>query len=127
MITPEQLAKSGTEQGEQVALLQWCALQRAKWPELALIFAIPNGGTRNPIEAARMKAAGVKAGVSDLFLPVARDGYYGLFIEMKRKGGKASPLQLEFGRAVTNQGYAFHVCDSWQKAAEVIKDYLTAK
>ena len=127
MITPEQLAKSGTEQGHQSALFCWAAMNLDKYPELKWMHAIPNGGYRNKIEAARLKAAGVKAGVSDIFLPVSRGAYHGCYIEMKRPGEKASIKQLEFGGYVRSKGYFFSVCDHWEKAVEEIKAYLTAK
>ncbi len=47
------------------------------------IFAIPNGGKRDAREAARLKAQGVKAGVSDLFVSAMRGGYGGFYIELK--------------------------------------------
>ena len=56
---------------------------RSQWPELKLLYHIPNGGTRDPIEAKHMKEQGVKRGVPDLHLPVARGKYHGLYIEMK--------------------------------------------
>lgn len=124
MITPEQLAASGTEHGHQVALLQWCAMNRDKYPELELLHAIPNGGTRNKAEAAKLKAEGVKAGVSDLFLPVARGGFHGLYLEMKRPGEKANAKQLKWGEKVKAQGYAFIVCDHWEKGKENLLSYL---
>jgi hypothetical protein len=124
MITPEYLAKSGSEHGEQTALFCWCRLNVGKYPELGLLFAIPNGGSRGKAEAGRLKAEGVRSGVSDLMLPVARGGYHGAFVEMKRPGQKASNAQLEWGRLVTDQGYAFIVCDNWSKAAQFLTDYL---
>jgi len=56
------------EDNEQICLMEWAAAQSGKFPELSLIFHIPNGGKRNAREAARFKRMGVKAGVPDLFL-----------------------------------------------------------
>lgn len=76
------------EDNEQICLMEWAAAQSVKFPELSLIFHIPNGGKRNAREAARFKRMGVKADVPDLFLPVPRGDCHGLFIEMKApKGG----------------------------------------
>lgn len=61
-----------TEAEEQATLFSWAAMKRGKYPELDLLFHIPNGGSRGKAEAARFKAEGVKPGVPDLFLPVAR-------------------------------------------------------
>ena len=82
------------EEIEQTCLFRWAALESGAHPELALLHAIPNGGKRSKSEAARMKAAGVKPGVPDMFLPVAREGCHGLYIELKRRdGGRVSPEQ----------------------------------
>ena len=90
-----------------------------------LCFHIANGGSRGKAEAARFKAEGVKAGVPDLFLPVARGPYHGLFIEMKRqKGGKVSDAQKAWISALIDQGYLAVVCYGWKDAAELIEDYL---
>ncbi len=135
-ITSERLAASGSESGEQKALFCWTAQSRI--PELRWLFAIPNGGLRNPITGARLKAEGVRKGVSDVMLPVrgAVKGwiktvpgmnpifYHGLFIEMKKKGGKSTPEQLEFGQFVSRQGYKLVVCYSWIEAKDAILQYL---
>lgn len=112
------------ESEHQASLIRWAQLQRGKYPELALLFHIPNGGTRDPVEAAHLKAQGVKKGVSDLFLPVARRGYHGLFIEMKRPHGRVSPEQQLFGDNVTKQGYLFHIAYGWEAARGALEWYL---
>jgi len=83
-VTPEQLAKNGSEAGNQAALFCQFALHFDQYPELKTAFAIPNGGKRDLREAANMKAQGVKAGVYDVFIPVPRGPWHGLFVEMKR-------------------------------------------
>lgn len=125
---PEQLAKSGSEDGEQAALFCWAAQQVRDniIPELDLMFAIPNGGARNIRTAVTLKATGVKAGVSDIFLPVARHGVHGLFIELKKvKGGKVSEEQQSFGESMHQQGYGFCVCHGWLQARDTILQYFT--
>ena len=73
-----------SEATEQELVIQWCNWQQAQHPEAGMIFHIPNGGQpEHNWEAANLKRQGVKAGVPDLFLPVAKNGYHGLFIEMK--------------------------------------------
>lgn len=94
-----------TEGEEQATLFHWCEMVKGKYPELQLLFHIPNGGERRKSEAARMKAEGVKPGVPDLFLPVARGGYHGLFIEMKRREGwRISKEQETWIAALKEQG-----------------------
>ena len=67
-------AMLASEHQEQAALFRWAWFAQVKHPALALLYAIPNGGHRHKAVAARMKAEGVKAGVPDLCLPVARGG-----------------------------------------------------
>ena len=113
-----------SEAQEQIALIQWAKLQSGKYPELALIYHIPNGGSRHPAEAARLKQQGVKAGVPDLCLPVARGGYNGLYIELKAGRNKPTPLQNEWLSWLNQQGYRAVVCWGWQAAKDEIMAYL---
>ena len=71
-----------SEATEQERLISWAQRQYNKYPELKLLYHVPNGGSRNTLEAANLKRQGVKAGVPDLCLPVARQGHHGLYIEM---------------------------------------------
>ena len=96
-----------------------------RWPELRLLHAIPNGGSRNPIEARHLKEQGVKPGVPDIFLPCARGEWHGLYIEMKRrKGGRVSDEQREMIRLLIEQGYKAVVCYGWEEAKNVIVEYM---
>ena len=114
-----------TEHQEQVSLFHWAAHMSGKYPELRLMYAIPNGGLRNPVVAKKLKAEGVKAGVPDIFLPAARCGYHGLYIEMKRtKGGKLSAEQAHWMTELLEQGYAVYKAEGWVKAKEIIESYL---
>ncbi len=117
-----------TEEAEQTALFEWAARQAGRHPELGLLHAIPNGGKRGKAEAARMKMAGVKAGVPDMFLPVPRGSFHGLYIELKRrKGGRVSPEQAEWLERLSDEGYFCQVCKGWEEAAELIREYLGRK
>ena len=112
------------EAREQEVFIQWCTLEASKYKGLDLIYAIPNGGSRNSIEARNLKLQGVKAGVPDLFLPVARKGKHGLYIEMKRKeGGRLSDYQKEWLAKLAEQGYETVVCEGFEEAVEVIEAY----
>lgn len=127
MITPDDLCKNGTELGHQMGLMHWVAWQIGGGGvaiKLHLLHAIPNGGERSKVSAAKAKAEGVKRGVSDLFLPVACHGKHGLYIEMKNADGRPSKEQLAFGRAVQAEGYGFVVCYSWREAAQILVQYL---
>ena len=113
-----------TEAGAQEALFQWTQYQQGKYPELKLLYHIPNGGKRDAKTAIALKRQGVKAGVPDLHLPVARGGYHGLYIELKVGKNKATELQKEWIADLTQQGYLAVVCYGWQEAAEQLVNYL---
>lgn len=114
-----------SEDAEQMAVIEWAELQAGRWPELAMLYHIPNGGKRGKIEAARFKAMGVKAGVPDLCLPVARGGYHGLYIEMKRReGGRLSADQAEWIGSLRREGYCAYRCDGCRDAQLVLEAYL---
>ena len=72
-----------SEAREQSALFGWLEWYGNICPEVKLAYHIPNGGSRNVIEARNLKLQGVKAGVPDICLPVPRGGYHGMYIEMK--------------------------------------------
>ena len=114
-----------TESAEQIALFRWAELQRKNMPGLELIYHIPNGGSRNKAEAANLKMQGVKAGVPDICLPVARGHWHGMYIEMKRrKGARVSSKQREYIEALRKQGYLAVVCKGWCEAAMHIEGYM---
>jgi len=113
------------EDVEQTSLFIWAAYNTGRWPELELMYHIPNGGSRNKAEAARLKAQGVRSGVPDVCLPVARHGHHGLYIEMKRQtGGTVSKEQKKWIDALLQQGYFACVCKGWEMAALVIEQYM---
>lgn len=114
-----------SEYSEQVEVMDWARKNEKKHPPLEYLFHIPNGGHRSKVSAARLKRAGVKRGVPDLFLPCPRKGYHGLFIEMKKtKGGNVSREQLLAHTFLNNGGYAVRVCAGADKAINTICDYL---
>lgn len=113
-----------SEHDEQVALFSWAQWQTPAVPELALLFAIPNGGHRNKVTAAKMKAEGVKAGVLDVMLPVARNGRHGLFVEMKYGRNKTTDEQRQWIDRLEAQGYQTAVCYSFEEAQGEIMRYL---
>ena len=114
-----------SEHAEQVALFRWAEFAAARWPELALLHAIPNGGHRSKVTAALMKAEGVRRGVPDICLPVARGGWHGLYVEMKAQGGSASPEQRQWLAALQRQGYRAELCRGWEQARCLIEQYMT--
>lgn len=119
------------EHVEQSLLIQWAELMSARIPELGLLYSIPNAGgfsggyKANVARVARLKREGVKPGVPDVHLPVARGGYHSLYIEMKSgPTSRVSPDQRQWHAALRAQGHAVRVCYSWDAARDAIERYL---
>lgn len=107
-----------SEAYEQIALIDYCEYRHIP------IFHIPNGGSRNKREAKNLKRQGVRAGVPDLFVPVARRGRHGLFIEMKSDTGRPTDKQLEWIGLLNDQGYMAVVCNGFESAKETVDWYF---
>ena len=116
------------ESNEQQTLVAWAKRHEEEWPELRLLYHIPNEGKRKRITGARMKAEGLKSGVPDICLPVARGGHHGLYIELKRrKDSKVTKEQLEWIADLVAQGYVAAVCRGCDEAISLITRYLTGR
>ena len=101
-------------------------MHKGKYPELKLLYHIPNGGKRSKSEAGRFKAEGVKSGVPDICLPVARGKYNGLYLELKKKhGGKLSDNQKSWIENLSREGYFAVVCAGWEESVKRISECLT--
>lgn len=109
----------------QSAVISWWdhACSAYSLPPIAL-FAIPNGGARDIITGARLKAEGVRRGVVDLFLARPVGAYRGFFIEMKAGDNKPSDKQEEFIAYVKDAGYWTGVYWTSEDAINAIKEYL---
>ena len=116
-----------TEEEEQTVVMHWAAMAEGRWPELRLLFHIPNGGKRSKSEAVRFRAAGVRSGVPDLFLPCSRGGYNGLWIEMKAISGRISREQESWPKDLLEQGYMCDVCYGADEAIATIEKYMKLK
>ena len=99
-------------------------MHAGRWPCLAYLFAIPNGGKRATVTAMRLKAEGVKAGVPDIFLPWPVGGWCGLWIEMKYGSNKTTEQQRDWLAWLGINGYKTEVCWGAGEAIRVIEDYL---
>lgn len=98
-----------------------------KFPQLKWLYHCPNGGSRNVVEATKLKRMGTKAGVSDLCLPYPNKTYIGLYIEMKYGKNKLQDSQIEFLKDMAENGHYVVTCYKADDAIETIKDYLNNK
>lgn len=110
------------EHNIQVACVRWFNLQYPQYR--GLLFSVPNGGARNLVTAAKLKAEGVVAGVADLLLLVPKQWAFALCIEMKTTKGRQSPEQKEWQAKVEGEGYRYAVCRSIEEFMDTINDYL---
>lgn len=122
---------SNTEDCHQMGLMNAVGWHLARHPELKLLHHIPNGGLRNKAVAGKLKAMGQRAGVPDLMLPVARGGFHGLYIEMKRpagadgsRAGVTSKEQREWIADLRCQDYCVRVAFGWEEGLKALLEYL---
>jgi hypothetical protein len=108
----------------QCALVGWCDVVACAHPSVGLYIAIPNGGHRDVRTAVRLKREGVRAGVPDLFWPEPRDGFHGLWIELKAAKGRLSTAQKEWIEHLNSAGYLAIVCYGLQNALEAVAAYF---
>ncbi len=105
-----------SEHASQVAFVSWL---EQEYPDL-WVFAIPNGGKRNKLEAKELKQEGVRSGVPDLMIPALC-----LFIEMKRAvNGVESVNQKKWRDYLNGCGYTSVVCNGHREAMKIIVDMV---
>ena len=116
-----------TEDQIQQAVIRWSqqASVREMFPQLALLYHIPNERKCTPQQGARLKRMGVNSGVPDLHLPVARGVYHGLYLEMKTEKGRVAANQVWWLERLRENGCCGVVCRSWEDAAHTLVTYLT--
>jgi hypothetical protein len=115
--------KNQYEAREQTKLFNLCRLTHKH----EFLFHIPNGGSRNKIEARNLKLQGVKSGVPDLFYPVPNAKHHGLFIEMKYGKNKPTKNQIEWLDYLNSVGYLAVVCYSADEAFKLLEKYFKDK
>ena len=120
-----------SEAQDQEIVISWSLYYDClKW-----LHHVPNGAflhgnqQQRARQMIKLKKQGVKVGVLDLFLPAARHGYHGLYIEMKRRDGKGrlSPEQKEFSADISEAGYLCVTCNGADEAIAEIKNYMELK
>ena len=115
-----------SEEDEQIALMQRIEAHTRQYPDFQRIHHSPNGGQRHKRTAARMKAAGTRAGFPDLVYPAQRGRYAGLAIEMKAGSNKPTAHQRGWLAWLGEQGWRVAVCYSADEAFDIIMEYERA-
>ena len=123
MVTHKARKPKDEEHRIQCACVRWFRLQ---YPQLnGRLFAVPNGGRRDAITAAKLKAEGVIAGVSDLILLKSNHDYGALLIEMKTLKGRQRDSQKQWQNLVcADREYKYVVCHSFDDFKREVDDYL---
>ena len=107
-----------TETDEQITVVEWCEAMRIP------VAHIPNEGKRSPVAGRIMKRMGLRKGFPDLFVPLPKGGFHGLFVEMKAKWGKTTKEQEEWLSLLNSNGYAVCVAVGANEGIEKIKRYV---
>lgn len=126
MISNKTKPPAPTEHAEQTHFFRFLALLAVDNPEVGLAHASLNGARLSWTQAKKQKAAGMKSGIPDIFFPVPRFPYHGLYIEMKRsKGGTISDEQKRWMAMLMDQGYHVAVCKGFDEAKDVFLNYFS--
>lgn len=117
--TPSQI-----EHQIQCDFIEYCDVMAFNVPELATVYAIPNGGHRHPLVGGRLKREGVRAGMPDLCLPVQRGRFGALYLETKAPGGEVKKHQIDRIRSLRAVGNVVAVCFSLDELINITEAYL---
>lgn len=132
---PTKTPIGSSEHSEQCALIQRCQLNEGRWPELKLIYAVPNAQNLTPRQGKWMKDEGKKAGVPDICLPVGKETsrlnsgivlsrFNALYIELKVGKNKTSEAQDAYIELLRKYGNKVVVCYGADEAWAAIEEYL---
>jgi hypothetical protein len=117
--------KTKSEWNYQCEIFEWVKLSLVKWPELRLLKGSLNGVKLTIGQATKAKRSGMVRGWPDIQLPVPRNGFNGLFIELKKLGGRnPDPHQEEMLHLLAEYGNACYCCKGSEAAIETIDKYL---
>lgn len=115
---------SDEEHRIQVSFVEWF---RLKYPKRAHnLFSVPNGGKRDAVTGAKLKAEGALAGVADLILLYPNSCYHALLIETKTHKGRQSDAQKAWQEKIEKDGYKYVVCRSLTDFVTTVEEYLNS-
>lgn len=114
-----------SEHKQQCIIFAWAEIIAITYPELRLLNGSLNGVRLTPGQAKKARDAGMKRGYPDIQLPVARGGYHGLYIELKKeRGSYPTPDQKQWIRDLNDQDYYACVARGSEAAMDIIMKYL---
>lgn len=109
------------ESDEQMAYVKWIKVMHP-----TIIFSSALGGIKTTIgQAVKLKRLGYLKGLPDLMIFYPIGLYHGLFIELKKVGGKPpEPHQIDVGERLSSLGYSVWVCYGCAEAITLTSKYL---
>lgn len=110
-----------TEEQEQIALVKWLFSNKI------FFYHVPNGSCKNIAQAIKFKKLGLRSGVPDICIPIARKGFHGLYIELKRQKSvkcAVSDEQKWWIAQLMSEGYFALICRGAEDSIKVITDYF---
>lgn len=116
-----------SESTEQQLIFEWASWNKNKYPGLETMYHVANEGLRSASTGRRLKREGLKSGVSDICVPVAKSGYSNLYIELKSGKNKATESQLKFISGINKYGGKALVVYEAENAIEVIQAYFEGR
>ncbi len=132
LVPPSSLEKNmrgwaAPEHDLQSTFFAWLSWNEKNFPKLRWFHAIPNGGHRVQSVANKLKREGVKKGVWDTFLPIARGGYHGFYIEFKAPSKTLTDEQKEFRTHLEEEDYAHVMCRTVNDAIGATVAYVEGR
>jgi len=129
MTADEYRTRHMSEEAIHKAVVDWADQQAATEPALELLFHCPNGGSRHPAEAKKLRQFGVRQGIPDLLLPHAMPdanggASWGLALELKSPSGRLRDTQEWWIGRLREQGWAVAVAYGFDEARYIIERYL---
>ena len=101
----------------QKAFYRWIMLTKRK---SVVVFAVPNGGYRSPVEASIMKSTGVVPGIPDMVMIHQGQAH---FLELKASKGKLTPIQIMVGEDLIHSGAKYSVAYSLDEAMDIVRHW----
>ena len=123
----EREKKSRSEKCEQIDLNFHCA---RLWPieYKSMWHTVNESGASGSVRyGSELNKRGRKKGVSDWIVAVPKNGFHGLFLELKKEGKDASPIskeQRDFLLCQQQLDYKCVVAHGYKAALKAIDDYL---
>lgn len=115
-----------SEEDIHLACADWVFAHEPRYPALQWLMHVPNGGRRSRGEAGKLRAMGVRKGVSDWILPFPSPSgrYAGLAIELKSHNGTVSDEQQDFLDDSEAAGWLTAVVRSSDEFVEVVMRWI---